>query len=137
MISAILTLAATALAPVTLPTPPAPVEQCRYIDRWRGTNVPISPGIPATDIVHAIAVSAGRETLGWLVFRRDGRAWYFDGPVRQQAPPPKAKVLIALNALGLERYATGDVGVGAMIPMKKPIEVSRLVSGGLGVYTCF
>ena len=89
-----------ALTSVLIPTPPAPTSFCAYIDRWRGTNVPISPGVPATDIIHAVAIGKGGRSVGWLVFRRDGKAWYFDGAVNGPAPEPTDSSAV-LKRLGL------------------------------------
>jgi hypothetical protein len=118
------------------PTPPAPVSLCGYIDQWRGTNLPISPPRPETDITHAIALAVDGTAVGWLVTRRDGKTWYFDGPVNANSPPRDYSTL-ALNALHLEKYARANVGVGQMIPLSAPVQLSSLSGSGIGIYTCY
>ena len=114
----------------------APPDTCHYIDQWRGTNVPISPGIPSTDIIHAIAVSKGQIPVGWLVFRRDGMAWYFDGAIRWQVAT-KAMSVAALNALGLKSDTRVNVGTGAMIPLHGRVDATRLAMHGFRLDSCF
>lgn len=124
------------IVPIVLPTPPASVALCRYIDAWRGTNVPVRPAAESTDIVHALAVARGDDPIGWLIFRRDGKIWYFDGPVRGVAPR-RLDSVDALSRLGLQHHAGRDVGLGAMIPLADGAEISNLVESGFGLYTCY
>lgn len=122
--------------PIVLPTPPAPVALCHYIDGWRGTNVPISPPSDSTDIVHAVAVAHRDEAIGWIIFRHDGKAFYFDGPVNQP-PPANADSVIALKSLGLGKSSHRDVGRGQMIPLSAAVDVNDLINHGFGLYTCY
>jgi hypothetical protein len=109
---------------------------CRYIDQWHGTNVPISPALPATDIVHAVSVMNGATPIGWIVGRRDGALWYFDGPV-SGTPPAPADSRRALTALGLERLSHRDIGHGAMIPLPPGTSIARIVDANLQLFSCY
>ncbi len=125
-----------AFQPIIRPTPPAPVSLCAYIDRWRGSNVPISPATPRTDIAHAIALAIDGRSPGWIVIRRDGKAWYFDGPV--SGPRPKADdTRAALHLLGLDAYTSRDAGVGQMIPITKTPDIVEAARQGFSFYTCY
>lgn len=122
--------------PVAVPTPPAPATLCRSIDQMRGTNVPIAPAKPSTDIAHALAVAIDGRSVGWIVFRRDGAPWYFDGPIMGKRPE-RADSARALNALGIRHVLPSDVGAGGMISLPGGVNIPALVNAGLGVYSCF
>jgi hypothetical protein len=124
------------LVPIPVPTAPAPVALCQYIDRWRGTNVPISPSTKASDIAHAVAVAKNGSPIGWVIFRRDGGAWYFDGPINgQRVPGSYSKV--ALDALNEQHAAGNEMGRGQMVPLTSKIELGKLIQSGLQVYSCY
>ena len=81
-------------------TPPAPVKFCQYIDRWRGTNVPISPASEETDIIHAVALIDSDDVVGWVAYRRDAKPWYFDGPITHRTASKRQSTRV-LDLLGL------------------------------------
>lgn len=111
---------------------------CRYIDGWRGTNVPIAPGISATDIVRAVAVSKDGTSVGWFVGRRDGQIWYFDGPVRGPRPPEDLSVkFLDLTGNTAATKHLNALGHGAMIVQKHPIDLRSIVNAGFELQTCY
>ena len=136
LLSVMLAALTGVVTPITLPTPSAPAGLCRYIDTWRGTNVPVTPGLASTDIVHALAIAKQGQGVGWLVLRRDGKAWYFDGPDNGKIPV-HADSVNALKSLGLERFSHRDVGQGGMISLRGAVDLTRLANAGFGVYTCY
>lgn len=115
----------------------ASMNACQYIDNgWRGTNVPIGNRNSTTEIIHSIAVTRRGSAIGWLVVRRDGQAWYLDGPVRGPKPSP-ADSIDALKSLGLAKYGHTDVGNGQMIPLERTVDLIRFADQGFEVYSCY
>lgn len=112
-----------------------PSKACSYIIAWRGTNVPIAPPTAATDIVHAVAVSKGGESIGWFVIRRDGQMWYFDGPVR--GPKPSADMSAELLQIIGKPAALPDAGHGEMLVLKKPVDLRSIVRNNFKLESCY
>lgn len=146
MLSALLLVASLAQAtpssgPVPAATMPPEWRICRYIGNgWRGMNMPptASPP-PSTDIVHAVAITAlvdgSKWYVGWLVFRRDGRAWYLDGPVSAPFPPRAASTGVR-KALGLSKFGTDHLGEGDIFKLNE-VAFANVINAGFGVTSCY
>lgn len=117
--------------------PALPVSVCRYARDWYDTNIPIRPALHATEVKHAIAISNGTgDAVGWILIRRDGRAWYLDGPVRAPFPPVES-ARVALRALHVPPSAFAHAGVGQMIPLAQNLNLSPIIAASLKVDSCY